>query len=225
MKNLVGLKGGEGATYFEVLEVQDAVIKTYPSIKDGKILSWSEADTAELMARKKEIILNGWHATVTGNAVSAENDILETLGNDWHAVATSPNIVEIYSQRDFDAQIRLLDYQGLKINGAWYINAMPRDIVVELEDGSLGHFSITPYREIKQVNLQPYKGHHPRKMKGQPLPPYLYKEYGLQKNDETATEVLHTRVTPSEKAKIENAAENRGKNVSELIRQLIRELE
>lgn len=114
----------------------------------------------------------------------------------------------------------------LIINGAWYLDALPNQVVVELTDGSLAKFRLTPFRTITEKDFTAYKSYHPRKCKGQPLPDYLYRFYGLQKNDESATEVIHTRLTPTEKAKIETYAANLEpkKTVSEVVRDFIRGL-
>lgn len=110
------------------------------------------------------------------------------------------------------------------INGAWNITALPNMIVIERVDGSLGMFNLTPFRAIADKDIRTYKSYHPRKCKGQPLPSYLYRFYGLEKNAETATEMIHARVTPKEKEKAETAAENKGKTVSELVRDYVRSL-
>lgn len=112
----------------------------------------------------------------------------------------------------------------LTINGAWYVNNVPTMLVVELSDGSLAMFNLTPFREVSEADLRPYKGHHPRKMKGSPLPDYLYRHYGLGRNDESLSEVIRVRVSPSEKEKLETAAKNDGKNISEFLRDYIRSL-
>lgn len=125
-----------------------------------------------------------------------------------------------------DRHVKLPDVENpIKVNGVWVLAAYPTSMVIELETGILKMAHITPLEPLNIDRLRDYKAYHPRKCKGQPLPAYLYKFYGLEKNDETATETLHTRVTLSEKTKIETAAENQGKNVSELIRQFIRELD
>jgi len=60
-------------------------------------------------------------------------------------------------------------------------------------------------------------------MKGQLLPVYLHKLYGLDKNEETASEALNTMVIPPEKAKIEAYAANQSPKttVSDIIRQFM----
>ena len=111
------------------------------------------------------------------------------------------------------------------INGAWYINNLPEHIVCEMSDGALKMFSMTPLSPVQ--SMTDYKGHHPRKMKGSPLPDYLYRFYGLQKNDESATEVIHVRLTPSEKAQVENWGKNQEPpmTISETVRAMIRTLD
>lgn len=112
----------------------------------------------------------------------------------------------------------------LKVNGAWYINQLPQHIVLELDNGSLTKVQMTPFRIISERDFSPYNGYHPRKCKGQPLPDYLYRFYGIDKNKESATEVIHIRVTPAEKAKVDAAAKNDEKSISELVRDYIKGL-
>lgn len=108
------------------------------------------------------------------------------------------------------------------VNGAWNINALPNQIIIELEDGNLVFFFITPFRDIKDEDLKPYTGYHPRKCKGNPLPDYLYPFYGLEKNDESLTEVVRFRLTPTEKTKFESyAASLDGKNMSDVLREFV----
>lgn len=111
------------------------------------------------------------------------------------------------------------------VNGVWYIDALPLCAIVELADGNLAKFFINPFRKLTEKDFTTYKSYHPRKCKGQPLPEYLYRFYGLEKNSESATEVIHIRVTPTEKRKAENYAKDEGKSVSELMRDYIRGLE
>jgi hypothetical protein len=113
------------------------------------------------------------------------------------------------------------------INGAWYIDNLPQNIVCELTDGTLKMFYITPFKPQKTEKMLAYNGYHPRKMKGSPLPDYLYRFYGLQKNAESATEVIHVRLTPSEKIRVENWGKNQEPTmtVSETVRAMIRTLD
>lgn len=112
----------------------------------------------------------------------------------------------------------------VKVNGVWYLDALPNNAVVELEDGTLAKFFINPFRELKQKDFTVYKGYHPRKCKGSPLPLYLYRFYGLVKTDDNATETIHVRVTQKEKEKAETYANNEGKTVSEIVRDYIKGL-
>jgi hypothetical protein len=107
MQNLIGLTGGKDATFFEVLDIKNTVIKRYPSVKNGKVQSALEAalDT-EFYKHKKEISMPGHYATVAGNAVSAEAAIIEALGGKYKAFAVSPTCVEIWAIADYDEQVR-----------------------------------------------------------------------------------------------------------------------
>jgi hypothetical protein len=109
----------------------------------------------------------------------------------------------------------------LKVNGVWYLDAMPMNMLIELESGELKLARITPFRDITEHDLTIYNGYHPRKCKGQPLPDYLYRHYGLIKNEETMSETLRTRVKPSEKKAFMDIAG--GKTESEFLRDLILE--
>jgi len=112
----------------------------------------------------------------------------------------------------------------MKVNGAWYLNNLPTMLVVEMVDGDLTMFDMQKFRKIEESELKEYKGHHPRKMKGHPLPDYLYRFYGLERNEETLSEVIRVRVSPREKEKLEVAASNEDKTVSEYLRDHIRSL-
>jgi len=117
------------------------------------------------------------------------------------------------------------DVDLLIVNGAWYLEALPSHIVLELVDGSLAKFTLTPFRNV-QGEMTAYKSYHPRQSKGQPLPEYLYRHYGLSRNVESLTEVIRVRVSPSEKERLEAYAANLEprKTVSEVLRDFIREL-
>jgi hypothetical protein len=72
----------------------------------------------------------------------------------------------------------------MKINGVWYLDSMPNHAVVELEDGKLFKFFISPFRKITKEELSKgecvYNGYHPNKCSSQCLPSYLYKFYGFE---------------------------------------------
>lgn len=110
----------------------------------------------------------------------------------------------------------------MKINGAWNINQLPKHYVVELEDNMLKSFFIAPFRKIGEADLLEYNGPHPRKCKGGPMPDYLYRFYGLEKNDESLTDVVRARVTPTEKAKYSAYVKSIDKTEAEDIRNYIR---
>jgi hypothetical protein len=123
-----------------------------------------------------------------------------------------------------DKTVAAPDGDLLIINGAWYLDSLPSSIVIERADGSLGMISLTPFRAITPQDIRDYKGYHPRKCKGSPLPDYIYRFYGLAKKSESATEVIHIRLSPTEKAKIDDAAKNTGLTTSEYVRNWVRSL-
>jgi len=108
------------------------------------------------------------------------------------------------------------------VNGVWNIESFPYQLIIEKQNGTLWFYPIQPLRRLEDKDLSPYKGYHPRKAKGLPLPEYLYQFYGLEKNTEALTEVIHIRITPTEKASIDAAAENDGLSTSEWARKTIR---
>ncbi len=121
-----------------------------------------------------------------------------------------------------DKMVSAPDGDPLIINGAWYLDAYPSSVIIERADGSLGMINLTPFRAIKPKDIRDYKSYHPRKCKGQPLPEYLYRFYGLARNEESLSEVIRVRVSPTEKGKLDTAAANDGKTVSEFLREYIR---
>ncbi len=123
-----------------------------------------------------------------------------------------------------DKMVAAPDGDPLIINGAWYLDAYPSSIIIERADNSLGMINLTPFRAIKPQDIRDYKAYHPRKCKGRPLPDYLYKFYGLARNEESLSEVIRVRVSPSEKEKLEAAATNTDNTVSEFLREYIRGL-
>lgn len=110
------------------------------------------------------------------------------------------------------------------VNRVWYLDTLPTMLVAEKTDGTLAMFDMQMFRKITGRDLRPYKGHHPRRCKGQPLPDYLYRFYGLTRNEETLSEVVRVRVSPKEKESLEAAAINDDKTVSEFLREQIRKL-
>ncbi len=119
MKKLIGLKGGSDATYFEVLDVKETTVKIYPSIKNGKVLSDLEVGLSQdFFKYKKEVAVPGHFAIVAGNAVCAEEGIMDFLEGaplekrhdgefiaKYNAVAVNPNCVEIYGCADYNAEL------------------------------------------------------------------------------------------------------------------------
>lgn len=110
------------------------------------------------------------------------------------------------------------------ISGAWYVDALPGAVVAELTDGTLGSFAISPFRAVTLEDLAPYDGPHPRKLHGIPVPAVLYQYYGMEKSEESLSEILRVRLSPSDLEKIKAAADAAGKTVSEFAREWVRSL-
>ena len=124
-----------------------------------------------------------------------------------------------------DRHVKLPEVKDpIKVNGAWFLTAYPTSMIIELDTGMLKMAHITPLEPLNINRLRDYKAYHPRKCKGQPLPDYLYKFYGLARNEESLSEVIRVRVSPSEKEKLEAAATNTDNTVSEFLREYIRGL-
>ncbi len=109
------------------------------------------------------------------------------------------------------------------ISGAWAVESLPNHYILDVPSLGLNLAQIAPFRILTEADLAPYAGHHPRRMHGVPLPDYLYRFYGMAKG-EGKTEMLHIRVTPDEKAQIEQAARDAGTNVAEYVRSRLLEL-
>jgi hypothetical protein len=132
---------------------------------------------------------------------------------------------EQYNDNDFGCTYHEMEiFTSLKVLGAWYLNSLPMHFVIELENGSLKLAPLSPFTNV-HYRMTDYKGHHPRRCKGQPLPEYLYQFYGMLKSEETSSDVVHIRMTPTEKRKLESYAIETHKTVSELVREFVRQLE
>jgi hypothetical protein len=104
--NIIGLKGGNDSTYFEVLDVKETIVKIYPSIKDGKVLSVLDTGfSADFWKHKKEVPVPGNYAIVAGNAVCAASGIIGALGAAYKAIAVSPATVEFYRAADYELEL------------------------------------------------------------------------------------------------------------------------
>lgn len=112
----------------------------------------------------------------------------------------------------------------ITVSGAWYVEDLPDKIIAEVGDGKLISFQIDPYRKIKKDDISDYAGPHPRRQHGVPMPAVLYPYYGLEKSEESLSEVLRVRLSPSELERIKAAADVDGKTVSEFAREWIRSL-
>lgn len=106
MENLIGLKGGQDATYFEVLAVKEALLEKYPSVVNGKEQSFFDApSTDHYMRHKKTVAIPGMVCTVAGNACSSEYIVGNALGEGWNALAVGPNTVEAWKDSDYQAEL------------------------------------------------------------------------------------------------------------------------
>lgn len=144
--------------------------------------------------------------------------------NNYNVSETDEGKLLIQSPAINNKEVEAPEGPYLIINGAWYLEAYPGIIIAEMADNTLKMFNLTPFRAIKETDLRPYKAYHPRKCKGSPLPEYLYRFYGLARSDETMSEVIRVRVSPTEKEQLGTAASNAGKTVSEYMRDYIRTL-
>lgn len=108
---------------------------------------------------------------------------------------------------------------GITINGAWYNKGY---FVIETKEEELKKFKVVPYRKIGSNDLEIYEGLHPRKIRLEPMPEYLYDIYALKKNEEALSETIRIRVRPSMKKALEEAAERNDKTVDEFLRYLIK---
>lgn len=111
----------------------------------------------------------------------------------------------------------------LMINAAWHLEEMPDKIICEMEDRSLRQIPINPMVVVENsLELEIYHGPHPRKCSGSPFPEYLFLYYGLEKNSESASEVIRCRVTPTEKSDFDNwCSKNGNLTMAEGLRRLV----
>lgn len=94
-KKIVGIKGGENGTFFEVLGVEgEGETAYYPCVIDGREVMWSEVDFDTYMANKVKRIRRTVRLVVAGNAVSAE-DVVRGILN-CNALAIGPTSLDVY---------------------------------------------------------------------------------------------------------------------------------
>jgi hypothetical protein len=96
ISKVIGLEGGNDATWFKVLAEQErGKSKYYPAIVDGIERGWSEFKSLdEYLAAKVERERETICLTVAGNPVVAEEAISRVLGR--KALSTSPITVDVY---------------------------------------------------------------------------------------------------------------------------------
>lgn len=106
MQNLIGLKGGQDATYFEVIDVRESQIPRYPSVVNGKELHLLDAPSVEYYFKhKRTVTVPGYVCTVAGNAVAAEDKIAQAMGDGWSSLAVGPNTVHLWRESDYQAAL------------------------------------------------------------------------------------------------------------------------
>lgn len=94
-KKVVGIKGGEDATFFEILAVEgEGETAYYPCVIDGREVAWSEVDFDIYVANKVKRIRRTVRLVVAGNAVSAE-DVVRGILN-CNAIAIGPASLDVY---------------------------------------------------------------------------------------------------------------------------------
>jgi CO dehydrogenase/acetyl-CoA synthase gamma subunit (corrinoid Fe-S protein) len=108
--NLKGLTGGHDATWFEVIDVKGSEISLNPAVKNGKMLVYplfgTEQDVKDYSkAARIQISLNGYYATVAGNATTAEDAIKEKLGKEYSVGAVSSSHIKIYLVEEFEKAV------------------------------------------------------------------------------------------------------------------------
>lgn len=121
----------------------------------------------------------------------------------------------------------ITDTTTIKVNGVWYLDRLPGPhAIAEFEDGRLAKFLITKTKPLAEEDFTAYKGYHPRKCKGNPMPEYMYKFYGFEKSNEFLTEVVHVRLKKSEKENLEKYGKNQNPplTASEVVRNYVRTL-
>ena len=105
--DLVGFEGGSNGTWYKILDVKSVDnIKTYPSIKNGKLLSvLDEGFCEDFFKHKVEVVMPGYLVLLQGNGVCAAEDIKVMLGENYKAMSVSPNYVEVYAKSYYESAI------------------------------------------------------------------------------------------------------------------------
>ena len=67
----------------------------------------------------------------------------------------------------------------MKIKNAYYTKAMVTQIVIETENGKFYRANLSPFREVKEKELQPLAFFAP--VMGEEIPDYTLRLYGLEK--------------------------------------------
>jgi len=105
--------------------------------------------------------------------------------------------------------------------GAWFLADVPEHMVIELADHRMVMAPLRPEKGQTEPDFKLYDGPHPRKCKGQPVPEWQFRFYGMVRVSETASEILRVRLTPSDYKRLSESADAAGKPISDLVREWI----
>lgn len=97
--DLIGLNGGQDATYWEILsEIERGTTKYWPAIVDGEERPYSSfASIDEWHAARVERERMTVRLLVAGNPIAAESALKE---QGYRCLATAPNTLEIYIEAE-----------------------------------------------------------------------------------------------------------------------------
>jgi hypothetical protein len=80
----------------------------------------------------------------------------------------------------------------LSVKGAWYTDSLLADFIVQTPDEVYHLAKISPFRDITEAELKPYKGYAPDQVSSYPMADYLYRFYGLELAPEENTTGWYT---------------------------------
>lgn len=112
----------------------------------------------------------------------------------------------------------------MEVKGAWFTATNKDQIVIEFMSGELNIVDINPIKVLLSSDFRPFYSKHPRLLRGEPIPLWLYRQYGLKKAEETATEVVHIRLSQADKDLLKMMADGKHVTVSEFIREWVQGL-
>lgn len=106
----------------------------------------------------------------------------------------------------------------MKVIGVWIVDSEPDCLILDTPMAGLQKMVTSPYRIVKWSELDRYRGKHPRRVNGVQIPTALWKVYGFERVDETASETIHVRVSPSTRQAIQDMSTEANMTVSDYIR-------